>query len=572
MRLCKLFIFAVSLCISISSFASVSTLVADTKSGLILASKNATLQQYPASLTKVMTLYMTFSAIDKGILKMDDKLPVSLKAARQPRSKLYVKAGQTISVKDAIMALIIISANDVAVVLAESLAPNETEFAKMMTKTARELGLKNTTFKNASGLHNKGQVTTAQDMAILTMAMIHHFPHYYKLFSEKTFEYNGKTYRSHNHVQKKYEGAEGLKTGYISAVGYNIISTAKRNDSRLVSVVIGQDTVALRDRQAMRLLDKGFSNIEKHKAKSSNKNILNKTAILKQPNMLDQLQVMADRLDNVIKSPNPINRSKLLALNPFSIKTAQANELEYVAKAEEVDIPQLNNSTVEEGSNIAAEEKAEAEAEAETETQKEEIDAKIEEDEDDNSDEVKVIFEDPVQKPQKKEIVKEKQESPKKETNKQPIIKKEVKKEAPLPKEQTPTIKEEIVEQGIVPAYVEPQPIVETKTTETKAQEITKPEPKKQTLKSLTPKQKTAPKKAKVSSWGIQVGAFTSVEKATAQAQKAINVLKTKNKEIKTEPKGAYHRARVFGFNSKKSAQNACKKLKSKKIDCMIVK
>ncbi len=333
------------LLLPLASQASVSTLVADTKSGLILASKNATEQQYPASLTKVMTLYMTFSAIERGILKMEDRLPVSLKAAKQPRSKLYVRPGQTISVKDAIMALIIKSANDVAVVLAEALAPSEEEFARMMTKTARNLGLKETTFKNASGLHNPDQVTTAQDMAILTMAMIHHFPKYYKLFSKKSFTYNGRVYRSHNHVQKRYAGAEGLKTGYISAVGYNIISTAKRNDNRLVSVVIGGDTVAQRDRQAMRLLDNGFSKIKQQK---STQKLLNKKALLEKPDLTSELKIMAKRLDTVIKSKNSVSRLSLLNLNPFGTKTAIAAE----------PIDPYNDKVTEEGS-VYEEERAE---------------------------------------------------------------------------------------------------------------------------------------------------------------------------------------------------------------------
>ncbi len=316
--------------------ASVSTLVADTKSGLILASNNATEQQYPASLTKVMTLYMTFSAIERGILKMEDRLPVSLKAAKQPRSKLYVRAGQTISVKDAIMALIIKSANDVAVVLAEALAPSEEEFARMMTKTAKNLGLRGTTFKNASGLHNPDQVTTAQDMAILTMAMIHHFPQYYKLFSKKSFTYKGKIYRSHNHVQKRYAGAEGLKTGYISAVGYNIISTAKRNNNRLVSVVIGGDTVAQRDRQAMKLLDNGFSKIDQHKNQQDKQKLLNKKALLEKPDLTPELKIMAKRLDSVIKSDNSISRYSLLQLNPFGSKQAIAAEPINIYQEEEV--------------------------------------------------------------------------------------------------------------------------------------------------------------------------------------------------------------------------------------------
>ena len=545
MKLLNLFILAIALCMPIKGFTSVSTLVADTKSGLILASKNATAQQYPASLTKVMTLYMTFSAIDKGILKMDDRLPVSLKAARQPRSKLYVKPGQTISVKDAIMALIIISANDVAVVLAEALAPNETEFAKMMTQTARSLGLKSTTFKNASGLHNPDQVTTAQDMAVLTMAMIHHFPHYYKLFSEKTFSYQGKVYRSHNHVQKRYKGAEGLKTGYISAVGYNIISTAKRNDSRLVSVVIGQDTVALRDRQAMRLLDKGFSSIERHKSKTpKDKNILNKTAVLKQPDMMPHLKVMAERLDTVIKSQTPINRSKLLALNPFSIKVAQANEVEFIPEEKAEETIEDTYSLVEEGSNIEAEEKAEAEEEKS------------------KADEIVEFIDTPAKKVEEAKLP---------EPQVTPIVPEKKDTEKTIEVKTNPTgITEEIVEQGIVPAFIEEKTNTETQNKQTETIQTTEA-PKQQTLTSLKPTQK-AKAVQNASKWGVQVGAFGTQEKAQQQAQKAINLLKAKNKTIQTQQAGNYFRAKVNGFASKKEAQKACKKLKSKKMDCLIFK
>ena len=559
MKLLNLFILAITFCLPITGFTSVSTLVADTKSGLILASKNATAQQYPASLTKVMTLYMTFSAIDKGILKMDDRLPVSLKAARQPRSKLYVKPGQTISVKDAIMALIIISANDVAVVLAEALAPNETEFAKMMTQTAHSLGLKSTTFKNASGLHNPDQVTTAQDMAVLTMAMIHHFPHYYKLFSKKTFSYQGKVYRSHNHVQKRYKGAEGLKTGYISAVGYNIISTAKRNDSRLVSVVIGQDTVALRDRQAMRLLDKGFSSIERHKSKTpKDKNLLNKTAVLKQPDMMPHLKVMAERLDTVIKSQTPINRSKLLALNPFSIKVAQANEVELIPEskeAEKEEVIEIIPSLVEEGSNIEAEEKAEAEAE-------EEAQIKAEEKEKTKADEIVEFIDTPTKNEEEIKPVEQKIT---------PVVPKKKDTEETVEVKTNPTgITEEIVEQGIVPAFIEEKTNTETQNKQTETIQTTEA-PKQQTLTSLKPTQK-AKAVQNASKWGVQVGAFGTQEKAQQQAQKAINLLKAKNKTIQTQQTGTYFRAKVSGFSSKKEAQKACKRLKSKKMDCLVFK
>ncbi len=259
-----------------------SSLVADAQSGYVLHAKNADVKQYPASLTKVMTLYITFDALEKGYLHMDDLIPVSKHAARQPRSKLGLKAGSVMTVKEAILALIVKSANDAAVVLAEALAPSEEEFAQMMTSFAHDLGLHDTTFKNASGLHDPEQVTSAKDMAILAIAMMNHFPQYYPLFSTKSFKFDGKTYYSHNSILLYYKGAEGFKTGFISAVGYNIVSTAERDGRTLVGVVIGQDSAALRDKQMKNLLDKGFAKAktkEKELKKSANNPFFKKAYI-----------------------------------------------------------------------------------------------------------------------------------------------------------------------------------------------------------------------------------------------------------------------------------------------------
>ncbi|MBR5129693.1 MAG: D-alanyl-D-alanine carboxypeptidase [Alphaproteobacteria bacterium] len=291
---------------SATSLGGTATLIADTKSGFILSSRNANVKNYPASLTKVMTLYMAFEALEEGLLKMDDKLPVSVKASRQPKSKMYLKAGSTITVEEAIMALIIKSANDAAVVLAESLAPSEEEFAVMMTKTARELGMDSTTFKNASGLHHPDQKTTARDMAVMTMALINHHPEYYKLFSKKSFKFkfNGKTINSHNEIVRSYKGGEGLKTGFISAAGYNIISTAKRGDNRLVSVVLGYNSTRARDKKAVSLLNKGFKMIIKQKSlasksgKALKNNPLGKNALISKPNKQSYLPIMAKSIQD----------------------------------------------------------------------------------------------------------------------------------------------------------------------------------------------------------------------------------------------------------------------------------
>ena len=285
----KVFVLVIVLMWGISSSAAVSSLVADTKSGFILKSDNATEPKAPASLTKLMTLYLTFGALENGVLTWDDQLPVSEKAALQPRSKIGVIPGESISVRTAVEALIIKSANDVAVVVAEALGQNEERFADLMTRTAKGLGLNDTVFKNASGLHEDGQVSTAKDMAILTMALINHYPKYYELFKMPSFVYKGQTYHSHNTVLQQYEGAEGLKTGYVSAVGYNVISTAKKGDARLVSVVIGEETPLKRDLRAMRLLDKGFHQVDiQRRAEADGRlksafNPLNRRAFISKP-------------------------------------------------------------------------------------------------------------------------------------------------------------------------------------------------------------------------------------------------------------------------------------------------
>ncbi len=235
-----------------------SSIVIDALSGDVIAQHNADELRYPASLTKLMTLYLTFNALERGDIELDDELKVSRFAANREPSKLGVKAGETIKVKDAVMALIIKSANDCATVLAENLGGSEAEFAKMMTQTAHDLGMKNTTFKNASGLPNRQQKTTARDMAILGSAVYHHFPEYYDLFSATKFTYKGKTYYTHNHLLKKYKGADGMKTGYTSAAGYNIVTSAERDGRRVIAVTMGHDSIKSRDLKVAQLMNKGL--------------------------------------------------------------------------------------------------------------------------------------------------------------------------------------------------------------------------------------------------------------------------------------------------------------------------
>ena len=243
--------------------ASVSSIMIDAANGDVMYEMNADERRYPASLTKLMTLYITFNALENNHIKLTDKLKVSRTAAGRSPSKLGVRAGETITVKDAIMAVIVKSANDCATVLAEHFAPTEADFAVLMTNTAHKLGMNHTTFKNASGLPNKQQKTTARDMAVLAMAVYHHFPQYYKWFSAKSFQYKGRTIGGHNYILKTFAGADGMKTGYTAASGYNIITSAKRSGKRVIAVTMGHNSVGDRDKKVSKMMDRGLVHMQK---------------------------------------------------------------------------------------------------------------------------------------------------------------------------------------------------------------------------------------------------------------------------------------------------------------------
>lgn len=243
------------------------SLVVDAESGDVIYSRNANKIRYPASLTKMMTLYLTFQALEEGKLYYYQKIPVSKKASLQPRTKLWLKKGQTITVRDAIMSLIVRSANDAAVVLAEAIDGTEAKFANHMTKTARQLGMSNTTFKNASGLPNKYQKTSAYDMAKLGIALKRDFPKYFPLFSKTSFKFRGKIITSHNRVLTRYKWADGLKTGYTNASGYNLVTSTSHPNSKLVGVVMGGPSSAVRDNHMIQILDYSYKLANKSKLK-----------------------------------------------------------------------------------------------------------------------------------------------------------------------------------------------------------------------------------------------------------------------------------------------------------------
>jgi D-alanyl-D-alanine carboxypeptidase len=218
--------------------------------------------RYPASLTKMMTLYLTFEALDSGRIRLTDRMPVSAYAASRPPSKLGLDPGDSLSVEQAILALVTKSANDAAAVLAEHLGGSESAFAERMTARARALGMDNTTFRNASGLPDPAQVTTARDMATLGYALLHRFPHYYPYFSTTSFYYGGAVHPNHNRMLGTYAGVDGIKTGFINSSGFNLVASAKRDGQRLIGVVFGARSSAERARMMTALLDGGFDALQ----------------------------------------------------------------------------------------------------------------------------------------------------------------------------------------------------------------------------------------------------------------------------------------------------------------------
>lgn len=235
-----------------------SAIVVEAGTGAVLFEKYAGEQRFPASLTKMMTLYLLFDELEAGRLSLDSRLAVSSRAAGQPPSKLGLGTGSTIDVDSAIKALVVNSANDVAVVVAEAISGTEAKFASKMTEKAVSLGMKRTLFKNASGLPNPVQKTTARDVATLSRRLMRDFPQYYPYFSTVRFTWNERTYLTHNSLVRTYPGAEGLKTGYTRVSGFNLATSAERDGRKLVGVVMGGRSVRSRDQHMKDILDAAF--------------------------------------------------------------------------------------------------------------------------------------------------------------------------------------------------------------------------------------------------------------------------------------------------------------------------
>ncbi|WP_291208103.1 D-alanyl-D-alanine carboxypeptidase family protein [Hyphomonas sp.] len=244
-------------------------LVMDANTNEILHARNADDARYPASLTKVMTLYLLFDAINAGEVSLNERMTVSRNAAAQPPSNLKLKAGDKIKVEDAIYALVTKSANDVAVVIAEHLGGTERKFAVQMTDKARDLGLKDTTFKNASGLPNTAQVSTAYDLALLADALVENHAQYYHYFETKRFEWGRLVYKGHNELVGTVDGVDGIKTGYTRASGFNLMTSAERDGHRVIAIVLGGATAKSRNAHVADLVEAAFTQLNGPMAASS---------------------------------------------------------------------------------------------------------------------------------------------------------------------------------------------------------------------------------------------------------------------------------------------------------------
>jgi D-alanyl-D-alanine carboxypeptidase len=249
-------------------------MVIDANTGKVLHAQFADQPRYPASLTKMMTLYLVFSEIEAGRLSYDSKIKFSARAVGMAPSKLGLDVDEEIEVLDAIKALVTKSANDVAVALAEHIGGTEYEFAKMMTQRARQMGMASTTFRNASGLPDTSQITTARDMLTLALRLQDDFPKHYRLFSITSFTFRGKTYRSHNTLMHGFPGMDGIKTGYTRASGFNLVSSVKSNNKHLVAAVFGGKTAAVRNAHMRMLLYRALENASTVKTRNSSQQLI----------------------------------------------------------------------------------------------------------------------------------------------------------------------------------------------------------------------------------------------------------------------------------------------------------
>jgi len=287
-----------------------SSIIVDANSGATLTATNPDALRHPASLTKIMTLYLLFERLDSGKMKLDTEMPVSEHASDQAPTKLGLRPGQTIRVEDAIKGLVTRSANDAAVVIAETIGGDEDDFAQMMTRKAHMLGMSRTTYVNASGLPDDAQITTARDQSILGRAIQDRFPRYYQYFSTQSFNYHGQSIRNHNHLLGSVEGIDGIKTGYTRASGFNIVTSLRRGNRHLVGVVLGGRSGGSRDAIMRNLL---AENLEKAAGKRTVAAITERNGSDSNSDAADQGSLQVASAAPETPSPTPSRSSKLVS-------------------------------------------------------------------------------------------------------------------------------------------------------------------------------------------------------------------------------------------------------------------
>lgn len=241
------------------------SIVMDARSGQILHAAHADALRYPASMAKMMTLYLVFEALETGRLKINQRIHVSKRASKQIPTKLYLKAGSTITVREAILGMVTKSANDAAVAVAEALGGTEWRFAQLMTQKARKLGMKRTVFGNASGVPRNQKRTTARDMAILARALYYHYPKYFRYFSTRSFRFRGRSYRNHNRLLGRVPGVDGIKTGFTNAAGRNLAASCVRGGRRIIAVVMGGRSNQTRDQHMINLLNRAYAQAPRYR-------------------------------------------------------------------------------------------------------------------------------------------------------------------------------------------------------------------------------------------------------------------------------------------------------------------
>ena len=297
-------------------------IVVDAKSGEVLYAKRADAPRYPASITKVMTLYLAFEALAAGKIELDDPVVFSPRASAQAPTKLGVRAGDSITVQQAMESMVTRSANDSAVAIAEKLGGTEQRFAALMTLRAQELGMSNTTFANPHGLPDSRNLSTARDLAILSRAVMRDYPQYYRLFATKNFQFRGQNIRNHNGLLYTMDGVDGLKTGFTNASGFNLAISAVRDNRRLIAIVMGGPTASTRNKVAESLLLTGFDVLER---RAHGEQITVAQNFFEPPQLADATQSSMQQGDTergmsiqLASSPPPSRASKIQIVEPGS--------------------------------------------------------------------------------------------------------------------------------------------------------------------------------------------------------------------------------------------------------------